>query len=282
MRWGIVGSEDLGNGMKALYHYEFNLASNNQGNGSTQDMENVRLANAGLQGSWGKVVIGRQWWPSYFTTFNKTDTADTHAIGASQGNLSGNRSGNLITYMAPDMGGFSIGGAILMDNDDSTYRSSDVDKYEITGQYKNGPMQIGAAYRDHDLGTVACTTNCLEQTAWGISGSYAFGDFSVEGGYYDFESETGGVSSDGDAWNLGGTYKMGNTHIHGAYRSSEYENAPGTPDTETTDWYIGVRHFMSKETRVFVEYRQLEVETGPTTTTDTDTFSFGLRKDWKL
>ncbi len=281
-RWGIVGSEDLGNGMKALYHYEFNLATNAQGNGSTADMENVRLANVGLEGGWGKVVIGRQWWPSYFTTFNKTDTADTHALGSDGGNFSGNRSGNLITYGSPDMNGFSVGGAILVDNDEATYQAEDgVDKWELTAQYKNGPIQVGAAYRDHSLGAAGCVgTACTDESAWGLSGSYSFGDLKLEGGYYNFENDT--TNLEADAWNIGATYKMGANEIHGAYRAMDFETGVGSPDDEVTDWYIGFRHFMSKETRVFVEYRQFEDETGAVTNVDVNTFSFGLRKDWKL
>ena len=54
-RWGIVGSEDLGNGMKALYHYEWAMNSNGT-TGSTSDNERTRLAYAGLQGGWGKLT----------------------------------------------------------------------------------------------------------------------------------------------------------------------------------------------------------------------------------
>jgi predicted porin len=305
MRWGIVGSEDLGNGMKALYHYEWAM-SNGGTTGSTSNNESTRLAYAGLQGSWGKVTIGRQWAPSYFAVYNKTDTGDAHASGPT--NFSGNRHGKSIVYSSPDMSGFSFAAFGMMDGSGQTQEDT-LDKWELSAQYKNGPLQIGAAFGTDERGsgavaagsdqTVALDVDLLGSTfatvvtipgsaaapatnneidTWGIGGSYSFGDLSVEG---HFTNKDSGNGSETDGWAIGATYKMGSTQIHGAYRDASAE-ATGVADTDTTDWYIGVRHFMSKETRVFAEYRQTETEQGATDLADDSMFALGLRKDWKL
>jgi len=272
MRWGIVGSEDLGNGMKALYHYEWAMG-NGGTTGSTGENESTRLAYAGLQGGWGKMLIGRQWAPSYFHVYNKTDSGDAHAAGPT--NFSGNRHGKSITYTTPNMSGFTAAAFAMLASEQ--VQEDSVDKWELSGQYKAGPMQIGAAFgndqRSMSTGTI------VDTDTWGIGGSYAFGDLSVEGHFVN--KDVGGANGETDGFALGATYKMGATQIHGAYRAASAEGATG--DTDTDDWYIGVRHFMSKETRVFAEFRNVEVD-APVggTDTDVDMFAIGMRKDWKL
>ncbi|RLA33438.1 MAG: hypothetical protein DRR03_07685, partial [Gammaproteobacteria bacterium] len=294
------------------YHYEWSMG-NGGTTGSTGNNESTRLAYAGLQGGWGKMLIGRQWAPSYFHVYNKTDTGDAHASGPT--NFSGNRHGKSITYTTPNMSGVTASAFAMLAAEQT--QEDAIDKWELSGQYKNGPMQIGAAFGNDQRGSAAtaagsasstafdicitslagsCTTPSFVATTfdsgsagsaattndtdtWAIGGSYAFGDFSVEGHFVN--RDTGGTNGETDGFALGGTYKMGSTQIHGAYRSTSIEGAAG--DTDVDDWYIGVRHFMSKETRVFAEFRNTELD-APVggTDTDVDMFAIGLRKDWKL
>ena len=313
MRWGIVGSEDLGNGMKALYHYEWDMwspAGSVGENGSTGPGERTRLAYAGLQGGWGKLTIGRNWINSYFAVWNKTDLGDAHASGPT--NLSGNRSGNLVQYTMPNMNGFTASLDLNMDDGDTSFQNSDgVDWWEFSGQYKNGPLQVGVAYRDAELGAAGCssaaaTPTCNEYDQWGIAGAYTWGDLTLEGHFGNRDTDgaidiivTGTTSTtisfdgndDRDVWALGATYKMGANQVYGGYRNSDSDlSAVGlSGNIETDDWFIGVRHFMSKETRVFAEYRQTETDISGSDGVDTingnvenDMFALGLRKDWKL
>jgi predicted porin len=286
MRWGIVGSEDLGNGMKALYHYEFALDTDDQGNVSTQTMEKTRLAHAGLQGSWGTVRIGRQWWPSYFAVWGTNDMGDAHALfggqaasvasgGLNQANPSNNRNGNMISYKTPDFSGFTVDAAIVMDDNDSDFQDEDgVDVYDLSATYKNGPLKIAGTFRNSQIAG-------WDTDMFGIAGKYSFGDFSVEGSYGNVEGDdtTPGstASHDTDVWTIGGMYKMGNTHIWATYRDTDNDSI--TTEWES-DWALGVRHFMSKETRVFAEYRDREQETAGGG--ENQMFAIGLRKDWKL
>ena len=78
-RWGLRGTEDLGNGMAAVFTLEegFDLSDNsaNQGNvtpvtpsspvSSTGSRVFGRVASVGLTGPWGKLRIGRDYSPYY-------------------------------------------------------------------------------------------------------------------------------------------------------------------------------------------------------------------------
>ena len=69
-RWGVRGSEDLGNGLSAIYHIETNLdADSHNGNG---DSQTGRLAWVGLKGGFGAVKLGAQWTP-YYNALGATD-----------------------------------------------------------------------------------------------------------------------------------------------------------------------------------------------------------------
>ena len=58
-RWGLRGSEDLGNGLKAVFTLESGFGSDN---GALQQGGRAfgRKAFVGLSGSWGKVTQGRK------------------------------------------------------------------------------------------------------------------------------------------------------------------------------------------------------------------------------
>jgi predicted porin len=62
-RWGLRGSEDLGNGLKAIMQLEGGIVMDT---GAADGDIFGRQANVGLQGDFGKVVVGR----SYSTTYD--------------------------------------------------------------------------------------------------------------------------------------------------------------------------------------------------------------------
>src|SRR5690606_40946819 len=63
-RWGLRGSEDLGNGLKAVFQLEsgFNISS-----GRPSDSTRLfnRTAMVGLAGTWGQLSFGRQYTPGF-------------------------------------------------------------------------------------------------------------------------------------------------------------------------------------------------------------------------
>ena len=277
MRWGIVGSEDLGNGMKAHYHYEWahdngEVGSSTQASASTAgDYEKSRLAYVGLSGDWGKLTVGRNWWPSYFAVWGATDWGDAHAIGT--GNFSGNRTGDQIRYDSPNMSGFTANVAMVVSGEGQASNEDAIDVWEIVGQYKNGPIALGATYRNDQRDTATCGATCRDTDVWGISGSYKFENFKVVGMYGNSDPSGGGAET--DVFQVGLEASFDNNTVHVAYRNSDTDSG----GAEVDDWEVGVRHFLSKETRVFVEYRNVDDDSKAD---EMDMFAVGIRKDWKL
>jgi predicted porin len=136
-RIGVKGSEDLGNGLSAIYQYEFGVDATDGGN-----LNSNRPKWIGLESDqWGRIKLGTQWTPYYnvagaadqFNNSKLWDTWDTRkcliATNPPTGNtlwqpdagrgcgttyLGPNRYDNAITYQTPNWNGFSAEGMLII------------------------------------------------------------------------------------------------------------------------------------------------------------------------
>jgi predicted porin len=139
-RLGVRGSEDLGNGLSAIYQFEFGVDTSNGNN-----LVSNRPKWVGLKSdSWGSVKLGTQWTPYYniagatdqfnstrvFTNFNANDclilsnpatgntlTRTTSGDKCGTVYLGPFRYDNAVTYMTPNWNGFSAEAMVVMNGD---------------------------------------------------------------------------------------------------------------------------------------------------------------------
>lgn len=181
---GFKGSEDLGNGLKAIWQMELlmeitdtDAAQNNGDPGATT----YRNSFVGLASPWGTLLAGRHDTPLNIATadldiFSET-IADYNANGADDaltgaGNmtaftpaaavtsvpmLAGQGLGfvditadNAIAYVSPTWKGLTLIGAIVQPGMDTTAVGTDADgfaeAYSVAGLYSNGPFFATVAY----------------------------------------------------------------------------------------------------------------------------------------
>jgi predicted porin len=180
-RFGLKGSEDLGDGLRAIFQLEqgFNLGDGKAANG---DRQFHRQAFVGLSSdNWGTFTMGRQYSAGVdtFLVPNGVNLGDADKIFGSTGLGEGTRVDNSFKYTTPDLSGFK---AILMygtDNDGGTTvgRNTDGSSFANRGSrlsvgalYANGPIGVGASY-DRQSQT---TAGYDAATSWQINGSYDF------------------------------------------------------------------------------------------------------------
>ncbi|MCP4073641.1 MAG: porin [Hyphomicrobiales bacterium] len=258
-RIGIKGSEDLGNGLKAIFQAEWAFGSAEGGSTVAGDLAN-RLAYAGLSGSWGTAAIGRQWTPYY----GAVDVADIMNHGDHNPQYLGpHRTGNAIAYVTPDFSGFVAKAAIVVDGGDAGTANNDVDAINASVEYNNGPLKLGLGY--HDAAD--------DESGFGLSGKYNFGMFAIFAQYEDFEDKFGTKGLDANEWTIGGEANFGNNKIYGLYGNQDWDSVDG--DT----YAIGAQHSFSKKTRVYAEYGQDE---GAGLTNDGQTLSLNMGKVFSL
>ena len=146
-RWGLKGSEDLGNGLKAIFQLEngFNASNGNLNQGGRMF---GRQAYVGLSSNFGTVTLGRQY----------DSVVDYLAPTTANGNWGGYllshpldndntdnsfRVNNTIKYASPDYAGFQFGGTYSFSNDPGFANNR---QYSVGGQYQNGGLLVAGAY----------------------------------------------------------------------------------------------------------------------------------------
>ena len=202
-RWGLKGSEDLGNGTSAIFVLESGFDVNN--GRSLQDGRLFgRQAYVGLTGdSWGTFTIGRQ--------YNAGDTfvAPIDPFGTGGGFAASNtifgdsvsgRYDGVIKYVTPNFSGFQFGIGLVHDDSETKYKGAANSllgsDYKETSRtvgvstglsYDNGPLYIGASFdyideKDRSLVASGITPNITysmvgtrsKTKAWNIGGTYDF------------------------------------------------------------------------------------------------------------
>lgn len=271
-RLGFKGTEDLGNGLKAIFQIESSINGDNSAAGTL----NGRNTFVGLQGDWGTVQMGA------FDSPYKTSTRGLDVFGDQWGdnrNLMGGiaaksstiafdgRPANVVAYMSPTLNGFNVNAAYIAGAEAATLNTQDKGSaYSLSATYSNGPWYAALAYERHNMGTpatgtivgVAAQTDRNEHaTKLGIG--YKTSDFRLGLAYEttndDFNAATTRAHK---AWSLAGGYTFGLNEIKAAYTKAN--DLDGTSNTGAKQWAVGLDHKLSKRTTAYVDYVKLTNE----------------------
>ena len=291
-RLGVLGSEDLGGGLSAVYQYEFGVDISEGGN-----LEGNRPKFVGLKGGFGQISLGTQETP-YYHVGGIVDIFNTDKSLGSTGWLGGSFNGfkvnlvndrdlgdgslfrleNSIYYTTPDFNGFSAEGMLVLDgaqNDNQGY-SDDVDLWNIAAKYSNGPFFAGISYIELDgnknvlLGQLSDGSNIsvdLDLHQWIVGLGYTGGPFSVGFIYEQGKLNEFGLlgtakfndirvfgNDDANNWYLTGEYRFGNNTLRAAYGQMDTKiDIPGS-DSTIDNYLVGYQYDFSKRTRVWLEY----------------------------
>ncbi len=275
-RIGFKGSEDLGNGLSAIWQIESTIAVDTGGNTLATRNTFVGLSSKTA----GTAILGRHDTPYKMSTrgydyFTDGLADNRNLMGAgitSTGSFSGGsfdgRPNNVVAYMSPDMSGFKaaaayVAGAELV----TTSGQKKGDAWSLSGNYANGPLTAALAYERHKLGdlntgVLAATSAALvdkTEKAWKLGVGYSFGDLMVNG-VYEKISDDFTTSNGHKAYTLGAKYKIGSNDLKLAYiKSGDLDG--GQTSTGAKQWALGVDHHMSKRTKVFAQYVKLSNDT---------------------
>ena len=156
-RLGVKGSEDLGNGLKAIYQIEFgvrmaNEADNYSSNGDADSAVTMRNSFVGLAGDWGTFLVGRHDTPLKISTGKLDLFADTMADYNGTVGFNDIRADNAIAYISPSWVGLQFAGAVVpggghtVIGERNLQSDSIAEGYSLALIYKNGPFYGSAAY----------------------------------------------------------------------------------------------------------------------------------------
>jgi len=256
-RFGLKGSEDLGNGLAAVFTLEqgFNIGDGSPNSGK----QFHRQSWAGLKGGFGTVALGRQYAPGYLWTARITNAAGAGAYEpqsilansiplASIHPNTDARWDNSISYDTGDMGGLNVRVIYsfqgTMSETDGGPDATDDDKIGLGVAYKAGPLNVGAVYHkskgaDEDLDEVY------------LAGAYDLGvvaiNASVQQAKRDDNAAAGVSEIDTMVYTVGLTAPVGAGTIHFAVgQLSDDVN----DDADSTSATVGYTHSLSKRTNL--------------------------------
>src|SRR5690606_26156761 len=196
-RWGLKGTEDLGNGTSAIFQLEsgFDL-----GNGRSSQGGRLfgRKAIVGLTGdSWGTLTLGRQYnvADDFISPIDPFGTSFFQAgvVDGAFGSSPSARMDNSIKYMTPDFAGFKAAIGYAGKNTKTTsedgfgndFEERDTSNWITAGlAYYNGPISVGASY-DRFRTDVRGTDGDFKGTThmWNLFGAYDFEVVKLHLGY---------------------------------------------------------------------------------------------------
>ncbi len=259
-RIGVKGSEDLGNGLKAIFKIESAI------NGTVGS----RNTYVGLSGDWGTLLMGRHDTPYKISTGSLDLFADTMAdynniIGTWNGSLDfDERAPQTIAYVSPNMSGLTVAAALVSTSLDEGAGAEETEAASIAAMYSNGGLFASLAWEGYNdgalalgcaLGSGVCGTAGSE--SWKAGLGYKADQFRVGAVY---ESIDAGAGNDQDNWLINGAYYFGNTALEAQYGESDSSVVNGDYDM----WTIGLDHKMSKRTSVYALYANMDNDTAGT------------------
>lgn len=187
-RWGLKGSEDLGDGLKAIFQLEsgFNVNNGKMGSYNGTTSEFGRQAYVGLQSDrYGTLTAGRQYDPLVDMVQGITDDNYFGSTFATAGDVdnydNSSRTSNALKYVSPTYYGLQLEGMYALGGVAGSTGSGQT--WSAAAAYNNGPLSVSAGYFVADNEDASGTT----RTGWTSTSDGTF-DGSINSGYVTAKS----------------------------------------------------------------------------------------------
>ena len=268
-RIGFKGSEDLGNGLKAIFHMEFSANIHSAGGADGLGSRNQFV---GLSGDFGTVLTGRHDAPHSLAELG----GGVNIFGDTVADMKGTygphafvrASDVAVAYISPSFSGLTAAVALIpSENNAGTGPTSAANGDGLADSvswgliYSNGGLRVGLGGHEGDA---------ADTDRWSASIKYKMGDFQVAAVYEDRES---GANNDIENFTINGKYTMGNNALKVQFFDSDQDTA----NLDQDGWAIGLDHNFSKRTQAQVTYVSVDSENnGAGAIEDGDVFSVGL------
>ena len=270
---GFKGTEDLGNGLKAIFQLEIRYESDTGTVENTSGINSRPLfqgqSRVGLQGDFGTVRLGRG-----LTAFQESSTAfepwsgmptpagfqtDITVAAYSSDPLSApgnsrNRFSNAVFYNSPVFSGFQFNATVAAKEANNNFAVPataanravplnavpEVNPYSVSATYNNAQFAAMAAYE----------RNALEAKLWSVAASFnPITELKLMASYqHQDDSNFKLVNTDTKAWLVGANYDVGPGKIRAGYGQK-------TPDgvTKTKQASLGYDYNLSKRTYLYAD-----------------------------
>jgi predicted porin len=303
---GFKGSEDLGNGLKAIFSIDFQYDTTERNNSrpSTTKISltpssplgsylglttttTVSLVTGvgtsaitdrdqwlGLAGNFGKVRIGTistgyKSHGAMLDPFYRTSLEGrAHGLQTSRfhSGAGENLQGRATNTVRWDSPDFSGFNVVAHYTFDSDDARDGNDPYGIGASYENGGLLVFADYLDNN-GSAGDADG--EVDAMKVGGKFGMDNWAIMAQYETTESN----NVDDDVWHVGGSMTFGANMIYAAYGNEEKGS-----NYDVDAFTIAAMHSMSKSTKVYIGYNNQDGDGSSVgSSVDVDQFSIGMK-----
>ena len=277
-RFGLMGSEDLGGGLKAVFKLEqgFDASRGTAAGGTAFD----RQSWVGLEGGFGTVQFGNVWSAfddvfyignSVFDSFVFSPGSGGFALGAAGGNpvmsvyAYNDKPRNAFKYTTPSFGGFSA--AVSHGLDELATASQDQTDFNL--QYANGPLTAAFAYQLRR--EVGLTAGEDQKFAY-LTAAYDLGPVVIKGGIGQTREVLATKTND---YQFGVDFPLSSAlTLSAGYAGSKDKDGS---DTKRQGLSVGATYTLSKRTLVYTALNSSKEKVGGTTSSKYSFFGAGLQ-----
>lgn len=279
--WGLKGTEDLGNGLSAIFKLEsgFNIDNGKQGQG---DRMFGRTAMVGLNSSTaGSVTLGRQYDPLIDLLQPMTDDVNFGSAFATPGDMdnydNSYRTNNSVKYTSPNWAGLQVSAMYAFGGQAGSMGAGQT--WAVAAAYNHGPFGFGAGYfkANSNSGTAASFDGLNPNTDVNVDSPAITGGFVSANslqiiravGDYNYGPMTFGLSySNVDYANYQSAYgSNGDTKFNTGQAFINYQVTPvaligfgynytkghgNGVDASYSQFSLGGDYFLSKRTDIYV------------------------------
>ena len=257
-RWGIRGNEDLGGGLKAVFNLEGGILMD------TGAMDgNVlfrRHAYVGLEGSYGRLVLGRSFTTVYdfVLPFDPMGYAPFYSWGTSANGSGPSKYGmttgfdNLVKYSGK-AGDFKFGASYGFG--EKATGSQDSAKFSSGVTYTTGPVSLLATYERVNADSIAGGARD-KTTSYHLGAMYSEGPWKVQAVARDYKVDpaaSGKPDVRGTLYWGGVSYlTTPQVTLTGAIYYQDVKNVAANTDADPIMYVARVRYALSKRTDLYV------------------------------
>ena len=282
-RFGMRGSEDLGDGLRAVFTLEAGFGPLN-GNSLQGGRLFGRQATVGLDSdSWGRLEFGRQTNMAskfmgqidpFSISYNAANIGTTFSAANTM------RLDNMVLYQTPNLSGFKFGVGYSFSADDTLqdgntgFQTNDNNR-EITAglQYANGPVNVALMYdRLNPSNGRADANETTSIQSYALGGTYDFEVVKLAAAFGQtrdgwFIGQNMGTTPDGmqklgtfktadgfraNSYMIGATVPLGRHAVFGSWQRATPNNDKLTGDDATFNVYsLGYTYDLSKRTNLY-------------------------------
>lgn len=258
-RIGFRGSEDLGGGLKAIFQLENGFKLDNGGfDGDANQLFN-RQSNVGLEGGFGRVVVGRSFSTTYdfILPFDPMGYSANYSWVTSAGATGARKDGmptgvsNLVKYQG-EFGGVKLGA--MYGFGEVAGRTSEGAKYGLGLGWGSGPFSVAATY-DRVASAAATVGGPFDKaTSAHLAAGYQPSDawkFNLGYRYYKKTLASGATDLRSDFFWGGATYKF--TPALSLIGTVYYQNIKNVAnDADPIMYSLRLKYAMSKRTDLYL------------------------------